>query len=124
MGDRIIILREGGILAQYDTPEEILARPADDFVARFVGADRGLKRLSLSDLSDLELLAPNGQPRDAPRAELSTSLRDALSLMLTTGGELVVVDEYGDVAGRATIEMIQAALRTNGGEASRAGAAK
>ena len=41
MGDRIAILREGGELAQYATPDEILAAPADDFVARFVGADRG-----------------------------------------------------------------------------------
>jgi osmoprotectant transport system ATP-binding protein len=123
MGDRIIILREGGVLAQYDTPEEILAHPADDFVARFVGADRGLKRLSLSDLSDLELLAPNGQPPDAPRAELRTSLRDALSLMLTSGGELAVVDDDGEVVGRATIEMIQAAL-SNGGDPSRARAAR
>ena len=47
MGDRIAILREGGVLAQYDTPDAILATPVDDFVARFVGADRGLKRLSL-----------------------------------------------------------------------------
>ncbi len=123
MGDRIIILREGGVLAQYDTPEEILAHPADEFVARFVGADRGLKRLSLSDLSALELLAPNGQPPDAPRAELGTSLRDALSLMLTSGGELVVVDDGGEAVGRATIDMIQAALR-NGGDPSRAKAAR
>ena len=47
LGDRIVILR-GGRLAQYDTPEAILAGPADDFVADFVGADRGLKRLSLT----------------------------------------------------------------------------
>ncbi len=52
MGDRIAILRKGGVLAQYDTPEEILARPADDFVAQFVGADRGIKRLSLTTLAD------------------------------------------------------------------------
>ena len=37
VGDRIAILREGGVLVQYDTPDEILAHPADDFVARFVG---------------------------------------------------------------------------------------
>ena len=55
MGDRIAILREGGDLVQYDTPDNILANPADDFVAQFVGADRGLKRLALSRLSDLEL---------------------------------------------------------------------
>ena len=41
MGDRIAILREGGELVQYDTPAGILADPADEFVAQFVGADRG-----------------------------------------------------------------------------------
>ena len=50
LGDRIALLREGGHLAQYDTPDRILAHPADDFVARFVGADRGLKRLALRRL--------------------------------------------------------------------------
>ena len=43
IGDRIAILRQGGRLAQYDTPDAILAQPADDFVASFVGADRGLQ---------------------------------------------------------------------------------
>src|SRR4051794_3673084 len=47
MGDRVAILREGGVLAQYGTPEELLTRPADEFVARFVGSDRALKRLAL-----------------------------------------------------------------------------
>ena len=47
LGDRIAILREGGRLAQYDTPAAILAQPADDFVAQFVGHDRALKALTL-----------------------------------------------------------------------------
>src|SRR5581483_4174140 len=47
IGGRIAILRQGGILAQYDTPQAILERPTDDFVAQFVGADRALKALSL-----------------------------------------------------------------------------
>ena len=55
LGDRIAILREGGVLAQYDTPDRILAHPADDFVARFVGADRGLKRLALRRLEEIQL---------------------------------------------------------------------
>ena len=41
IGNRIAILREGGVLVQYDTPDEILAHPADEFVARFVGAGPG-----------------------------------------------------------------------------------
>src|SRR5690348_11598795 len=56
MGDRIAVMREGGILAQYATPDELLANPADEFVASFVGADRGLKRLTLSQLGDIQLL--------------------------------------------------------------------
>src|SRR6266536_2529026 len=55
MGDRIAILREGGVLAQYDTPDAILASPADDFVAEFVGEDRALRRLALHRVGELEL---------------------------------------------------------------------
>jgi osmoprotectant transport system ATP-binding protein len=58
MGDRIAILQRGGILAQYDAPAHILANPASEFVERFVGADRGLKRLSLARVRDLDLLEP------------------------------------------------------------------
>src|SRR5437763_7408195 len=53
LGDRIAILRQGGVLAQYDTPPAILAHPADDFVAEFVGADRALKALALRKVSEL-----------------------------------------------------------------------
>src|SRR4051794_1722852 len=67
MGDRICLLREGGVLAQYDTPEAILTSPADDFVAQFVGEDRGLKRLALKRLDEIELQPvpadANGTPR-------------------------------------------------------------
>jgi osmoprotectant transport system ATP-binding protein len=55
MGDRIAILREGGHLAQYATPAELLMAPADGFVEDFVGADRALKRLSLLRVSDIDL---------------------------------------------------------------------
>ena len=58
MGDRIAILREGGELAQYDTPEEILAAPADDFVARFVGdRPRAQAPVAARRLGELELSA-------------------------------------------------------------------
>jgi osmoprotectant transport system ATP-binding protein len=53
MGDLVAVIETGGRLAQFGTPEEILANPASDFVARFVGADRGLKRLALSRVRDL-----------------------------------------------------------------------
>jgi osmoprotectant transport system ATP-binding protein len=55
MGDLVAVMEVGGHLAQFGPPDEILAKPASDFVARFVGADRGLKRLSLTRVGDLEL---------------------------------------------------------------------
>ena len=118
MGDRIAILRQGGVLAQYATPDEILASPADDFVASFVGADRGLKRLSLTRLADLDLGPPPAGERDdgAPTAPEATSLRDALSLMLTNGGApLVVVGPDGRPVGTATVDMVSATLSNGGG---------
>jgi osmoprotectant transport system ATP-binding protein len=66
MGDLVAVMKVGGHLAQYGPPSEILAAPADDFVARFVGADRGLKRLSLSRVGELEpRQVATAQPGDA-----------------------------------------------------------
>jgi osmoprotectant transport system ATP-binding protein len=114
MGDRVAILRQGGILAQYDTPEAILASPADEFVARFVGVDRGLKRLSLRRLSEVDLLEPTPEARaDAPTARPNTTLRDALSLMLASGSDtLLVADEDGNVAGMITIDLVGRLIST------------
>jgi osmoprotectant transport system ATP-binding protein len=58
LGDLVAVMQVGGKLAQYAPPDEILASPASEFVARFVGADRGLKRLSLSRVGHLELRRP------------------------------------------------------------------
>jgi osmoprotectant transport system ATP-binding protein len=107
LGDRIAILREGGVLAQYDTPDRILAHPADDFVARFVGADRGLKRLALRRLDEIELERLDGSPPDGPRAPGTTTLRDALSLMMSEGADrLVVVDAAGEPLGALSVDRI------------------
>jgi osmoprotectant transport system ATP-binding protein len=92
MGDRIAILREGGVLAQYDTPDAILAHPADEFVAQFIGEDRALRRLALRTLRDVTL-EPGSQSEPGSRVSPDTTVRNAVSLMLETGDEqLVVVD--------------------------------
>jgi osmoprotectant transport system ATP-binding protein len=74
MGDRVAVLREGGRLAQYATPAELLMSPADDFVEDFVGADRALKRLALMRVGDIDLwqapLAHIGQATSEVRAKL------------------------------------------------------
>jgi osmoprotectant transport system ATP-binding protein len=107
LGDRIAILREGGHLAQYDTPDRILAHPADDFVSRFVGADRGLKRLALRRLEEIELEPLDGDVPAGPQAPGSTTLRDALSLMMSEGADpLVVVDGDGTPIGLLSVARV------------------
>jgi osmoprotectant transport system ATP-binding protein len=55
MGDRVAVLKRGGVLAQYATPAELLMQPADEFVEDFVGHDRALKRLALQRVKDIDL---------------------------------------------------------------------
>jgi osmoprotectant transport system ATP-binding protein len=107
LGDHIALLREGGVLAQYDTPDRMLAHPADDFVARFVGADRGLKRLALRRLDEIGLEPLDGPPPDAPRAPGTMTLRDALSLMMSEGADpLVVVDPNNTPIGLLSVARV------------------
>ena len=111
LGDRIAILREGGVLAQYAPPDELLASPADEFVASFVGRDRALKRLALSRVGELSLLPADGGPHGDTIAP-DTSLRDALSLLISDGDRpLAVSDGNGGVAGLVSLELIRGALR-------------
>ncbi|HZT92266.1 MAG TPA: ABC transporter ATP-binding protein [Gaiellaceae bacterium] len=98
MGDRIAILRQGGVLAQYATPDELLARPADEFVAQFVGEDRALRRLALRTLGDCEL-HPVSDGDAAPRADHATTLRNAVSLMLEAGSDRLLVTDGERVLG-------------------------
>ncbi|HZG62166.1 MAG TPA: ABC transporter ATP-binding protein [Rubrobacteraceae bacterium] len=107
MGDKIAILKEGGILAQYDTPEKILAAPNSEFVSSFVGTDRVLKRLSLTRVSEMELEPANGTT-GLPRIDERTTLKDALSEMIGAGVErgLVVSDRDG-IRGTISIQKIK-----------------
>ena len=106
MGDRIAVLREGGILAQYATPAELLEKPADDFIARFVGSDRALKRLTLTRVGELEL-RPGSAERSVPP---DTTLHEALALLLTHGGPLGVEDGNGGTRGIVDVEDIRGVL--------------
>ena len=53
IGDRVCLLRQGGHIAQYGPPEELLTSPTDEFVADFVGRDRGFRSLSFASASEL-----------------------------------------------------------------------
>ncbi|MEP6665695.1 MAG: betaine/proline/choline family ABC transporter ATP-binding protein [Nocardioidaceae bacterium] len=58
LGDRVAVFEPGGRLAQFDTPARVLGEPADDFVAEFVGADRGLRRLAVTPIEMVDLERP------------------------------------------------------------------
>jgi osmoprotectant transport system ATP-binding protein len=83
MGDLVAVMEAGGRLAQFGPPAEILAAPADEFVAQFVGADRGLKRLALRRVDELELRAPvTARAGDDAAAVRDRAMRDPLRSVL------------------------------------------
>ena len=107
MGDRIAILREGGVLAQYDTPDAILAHPTDEFVATFIGEDRALRRLALRTLREVSLGPVDG---DGPGVSPDTTLRNAVSLMIETGADRLTVEDGGKAIGTFTLRDAQELL--------------
>ncbi len=88
MGDKIAIFREGR-LEQYGSPDDVLARPVNDFVADFVGGDRELKRMRLIKVSE-------AAEREAPSVRGDDSLDHALGLMKQAGAEHIVVVDGQD----------------------------
>ena len=83
LGDRIALMRAGQ-LEQYAPPDELLARPANDFIAHFVGQDRTLKRLRL-------LSVAAAMDAGAPRLRDDEPIERAASLMAAGGGDLAIV---------------------------------
>jgi len=99
MGDKIAVLRPGGLLAQLGPPEDLLAEPADDFVASFLGAERGLKRLGLYRLGDLAGEQREPLP-DWPRLPAGMTAREALSCATAERADGVIVAD-GETPERA-----------------------
>ena len=135
LGDQIAVFATGGRLAQFGTPEEILREPADDFVASFVGRDRGMRRLTFADASEVKISPLNsletpwqkwrlnirdGRPagwlidgRTIPGGSLFVeggTLRDALDSVLSSpSGWGVAVDREGRAIGLLNSDDVLAA---------------
>lgn len=84
IGDRIAVMSAGGHVEQYATPAELLGRPASEFVADFVGADRGLKRLAVTDVDTADLEHP-------PVVHIADGLADARAALERHGARWAVV---------------------------------
>nr|WP_304661476.1 ABC transporter ATP-binding protein [Arthrobacter sp. zg-Y238] len=87
LGDWIAIFDEGAQLVQYDSPERILANPANEFVENFIGSGAGLKQLTLTRVNEVELASPI-------TAGIGDLASDTLSLLQGAGEQnAVVLDE-------------------------------
>jgi osmoprotectant transport system ATP-binding protein len=106
IGDRIAVLRQGSQIAQYDTPEAILAAPADDFVAGFIGEGAALKRLHFERVDSLALGAEPDSRRSRETIDVSSTLHAALDLMVGKGLRSVTVARDGRPVGSVKIENI------------------
>src|SRR5580700_6791587 len=98
LGDRIAVLSKGGVLEQYDTPAAILGRPQTPFVADFVGADRGIRRLAVVRIEVEDLAQP---PVVAPTATMEAAR------LVGEGSEArtaVVVDDQRRLIGWVPLE--------------------
>ena len=110
MGDKVAVFATGGRLAQYDVPSQILGRPTDDFVAQFVGAARGLRRLSVTPIDVTDLEPVDGRAL-AQSVELGSSLEDALATMMRNDDAVVAVVRDGEPLGVLTPGAVHRALR-------------
>ena len=111
MGDRVAVFAPGGHLAQYDVPAEVLGRPADDFVAEFVGASRGLRRLSVTPILREDLEPAPGDLDGTAQVSLDDTLEDALAALMRQDTDRVAVTAEEGVVGVLTPTSVHAALR-------------
>lgn len=115
LATRVAVMHHGGQLAQCSSPGELLACPADEYVARFVGADRTLRRLALIPVGDLALEDTPAGGWDAAdgmsTVSVAASARDALAAALASPAlTAVVVDATGRRLGVVALHTIATAL--------------
>ncbi len=113
MGDRVAVFAAGGRLAQYATPMELLARPADDFVADFVGSTRGLRRLTVTPLHEehLESLDGINGGQLGAAIDIESSLEEALAALLRDDKAMIGVKRGAQFVGVLTPNGVHQALR-------------
>jgi osmoprotectant transport system ATP-binding protein len=128
LGHRIAVLGPAGILQQYADPSTLLAAPANESVAAFVGADRGIRRMSVTPLTRADLSPDATVPaawltdeerlvEGAPSIRLGASLREAFAALAGLDeAALPVVDDEGELAGVITPADVHAALRRSAAE--------
>ncbi len=113
MGDRVAIFAVGGRLAQFGTPAELLAHPADDFVADFVGSTKGLRRLTVTPIDPAHLEPLDGISTGdlAGAIGVDATLEEALAALLRDDKQVIGVRDGATFVGVLTPNGIHRALR-------------
>jgi len=113
MGDRVAVFAAGGRLAQFDTPARLLGRPADDFVAEFVGSTSGLRRLAVTPLDPAHVEPLEGvRTGDLGAAvDADITLGDALAVLLRDDRGVIAVRDGAQFVGVLTPNGVHRALR-------------
>ena len=113
MGDRVAVFATGGRLAQFATPMDLLAHPADDFVADFVGSTRGLRRLAVTPLREEHLESLDGVNGGQLGAaiDIDSSLEEALAALLRDDRPMIGVKRGAQFVGVLTPNGVHQALR-------------
>ncbi len=119
VGDRICLMKMQGQIAQYDTPDAILTRPASDYVAEFLGRERLVRRMSVVSIDAATLeLSPGGPPPGEPRVELASSLSEAFAAALSSTDERAAVYEGERYLGSFSATSLLESLRNAGTDAN------
>ena len=112
LADKIVVMRTGKVV-QYDTPFNILTRPADAFVAELLGADDIVRRLGLLRVeAAMTPLAQGTRLDGAPEVAADETLREALSALLRTDAPELIVRQGDRAVGRLALDQIRAAARS------------
>jgi osmoprotectant transport system ATP-binding protein len=111
VGDRICLLEMQARVAQYDTPEAILTRPASKYVSDFLGSEQLVRRMSVVTI-DPQTLEPASEPRPGePRIERRTTLTDAFAAALSSPTERAAVFDGDRYIGAFTATSLLESLR-------------
>jgi osmoprotectant transport system ATP-binding protein len=115
VGDHICLLQMQAEIAQYDTPEAILTRPANEYVAEFLGRERLVRRMSLKRIDVSALEHPSAGPAPAePRVSPASTLSEAFAAALASPTESAAVFDGERYVGTFTAKSLLESLRNAG----------